>query len=143
MWHYVKLERKQKRIKGLNKLLVSAVGGIRTPMALIKAATKEVTLQETLSSCSQNYMQLVTYCAESLDVMACNLTNVELESNIRRLEVEWCDVNELCQSYAKRFEPLLAQEQVEVLFENQEQQFFVWTDRKQVELIFCNLFVMG
>lgn len=140
MWHYVKLERKQKRIKGLNKLLVSAVGGIRTPMALIKAATKEVTQQETLSSCSQNYMQLVTYCAESLDVMACNLTNVELESNIRRLEVEWCDVNELCQSYAKRFEPLLAQEQVEVLFENQEQQFFVWTDRKKVELIFCNLF---
>lgn len=137
--HYIKVRRKQKGTELTNRTLVSAVSNVRAPLALIKSISNEVMQHEALTDKGNNYMQLVVYCAEKLNLMANNLLNVELESNIQRLKVEQYDLNELIRHYVSFFDPLIKQEQITVQFEDCGEKLPVWIDLKKIDLVVCNL----
>lgn len=140
VWRYVRMKITRKRMNWKNSLLVSAVCNIRMPLALIKAAMREVSQQEKLSQKSSDYIKLVTYSTEKLSQMANNLLHVELETNMRELHVGLHDVGKLVQQYVAYFEPLITQEKITVMFDNKDDDWEVWVDLIKFELIFCNLF---
>ena len=134
------IERKNKNEEMRKEFLANVSHELKTPIALIQSYTeglKDGIIEDEESR--QYYLDVIIDESGRMNNIVKEIMSLsELEYGNNPIEIERFDIVELINNKIAQAKLLLEQKDVEIIFENKEENIFVWADELKTEDVFMN-----